>query len=331
MVRDVGGEHLVDDDDADEHADHHAEAEDDADGLLRRLEALVAGGGLVQRPHRAVGGRQRGAQARKHGRKLGTRCKAHQHVVRRAGQTRGEKAQEGLVGDDEIPVGGKAAADLEGARHRELPPARLEAIGLARLDAGEQVARDVARQAVHQGGVRQRQALDLRRKDGIAEGRAGRIDAEQVHGADGAVRLLPVDAPVIEAGGGGDALNAQRLIEPVARQRAAVEQGVGVGGGDENVAVEHRVGQTDALHQRPEKAELHEDQHIGEGNAGQRRGQAPLVVHDLQPADGQPAEQRGEHGSERAGHVPSPVTMRAVTCRLVKRRTRAMSAGSMAT
>ena len=77
------------------------------------------------------------------------------------------------------------------------------------------------------------------------------------------------------------------------------------GGGDEDVAVQHRVGKADALHQRAEKAELHEDQHIGEGNAGECRGQAPLVVHELQPADGQPAEQPGEHGSEQGGEQGS--------------------------
>jgi hypothetical protein len=64
----------------------------------------------------------------------------------------------------------------------------------------------------------------------------------------------------------------------------------GPGGGDDHICSHGRVGRADALDQRSEEAELHEDQNIREGNAREGRGEPSPIVDELEPADRKTAE-----------------------------------------
>lgn len=119
MVGHVGREHLVDDDHADQHADHDAETEDEADRLLRGLEALVLLHGLVHRPHDAVVVGEGGGEAPHHLRRAAAGLQRHEDMVGGAGNALRKELEEGLVGDDQMTVRGETAADRNGAGHGE--------------------------------------------------------------------------------------------------------------------------------------------------------------------------------------------------------------------
>ncbi len=275
---------------------------------------------------RVVGGEERSERLDRRA-SVCARLQSHQDLVGRTGGPLRKEAQEGLVGHDEVAVRREAAADREGRDHGERAVLRLEAERLARVDRREDGLRHVPDAPVDQGHVGVREVGEAGVDLGVAEASRLRVDAEDVEPANRAVRLFPVNLAEIDRCRAGNARRGQRLEHALAGHRAAVGQAVHVGGGDEDVGVEGGVGQSDARDEGAEEAELHEDQDVGEGDAGERGGEARAIVDELEPADRQPAEQPFQdrrHGSD-------PTRMRAVTCRLVKRRARAADSGASAT
>ena len=153
VVRDVGGQHLVSDDDPDENADDQPESENESHGALRRLERLVLFDGLVHRVDLRVVARQECAKRRAHLRGIGTPLELDEHVIRRARRALRKESQERLVGHDDEAVRGETSADGERPHDAKRVPVRLEHEWSSAVDRVERRPRHVASLSIHERDI----------------------------------------------------------------------------------------------------------------------------------------------------------------------------------
>ena len=120
--------------------------------------------------------------------------------------------------------------------------------------------------------------------------RPERVDAERRQ-ADVGLAPIPGHLRDEQSHAVHDIRIGKGLEHPLPGDVSAVGERVGVGGGNQDVTPEELVGPQRRDGHRIHEAELDEDQNIRERHARQRRGEAPALVCQLQPADGQSAEQ----------------------------------------
>ena len=132
----------------------------------------------------------------------------------------------------------------------------------------EHLAGHVARSAIQKRIIGQAEqgavVIDLVKR----ERRCLWIDAEHQQTANGPIALPPVNTAEKQRRGACHARHRKRLIHALARQRTAIVQRVGIGAGYQDIGVQRLVGQFDTGDETAHETKLHEDENVGEGDAG---------------------------------------------------------------